>query len=43
MWRATSSRYCEAPSEGLDDSNILCDWARDAFAAALRTRMAKRR
>ena len=34
--------YCEAPSEGFDDPEILCAWARDAFAAALRARKAKR-
>jgi DNA transformation protein len=30
--------YCEAPSDGFDDPEILCAWARDAFAAALRTK-----
>jgi TfoX/Sxy family transcriptional regulator of competence genes len=35
--------YYEAPIEGLDDPDILCAWARDAYAAALRTRMPKRR
>jgi DNA transformation protein len=34
--------YCEAPSEGFDDPEILCAWARDAFAAAVRARKAKR-
>ena len=35
--------YCEAPSEGFDDPEILCAWAREAFAAALRTKKHKRR
>ena len=35
--------YCEAPSEGFDDPDILCAWARDAYAAALRTKQPKRR
>jgi DNA transformation protein len=30
--------YREAPPEGFDDPEILCAWARDAYAAALRTR-----
>jgi DNA transformation protein len=30
--------YCEAPSEGFDDPEILCAWAREAFAAALRAK-----
>jgi DNA transformation protein len=30
--------YREAPSEGFDDPSVLCAWARDAYAAALRTR-----
>jgi TfoX/Sxy family transcriptional regulator of competence genes len=36
--------YHEAPSEGFDDPEILCDWAREAYAAALRadSRKAKR-
>jgi DNA transformation protein and related proteins len=34
--------YCEAPSEGFDDPEILCAWARDAYAAALRTKKHKR-
>jgi DNA transformation protein len=34
--------YCEAPSDGFDDAEILCAWARDAFAAALRTKKATR-
>jgi DNA transformation protein len=28
--------YREAPSEGFDDPEILCDWGRDAVAVALR-------
>jgi DNA transformation protein and related proteins len=35
--------YREAPSEGFDDPEILCAWARDAYAAALRTKKHKRR
>jgi DNA transformation protein len=35
--------YCAAPSDGLDDPEILCAWAREAYAAALRTRKIKRR
>jgi DNA transformation protein len=34
--------YRDAPPEGFDDPDILCAWARDAYAAALRTRNAKR-
>ncbi|MGH6904449.1 MAG: TfoX/Sxy family protein [Geminicoccaceae bacterium] len=30
--------YHEAPSEGLDDPEILCEWARAAYAAALRAK-----
>jgi DNA transformation protein len=30
--------YYEAPSEGLDDPEILCEWARAAYAAALRAK-----
>jgi DNA transformation protein len=30
--------YHEAPGEGFDDPEILCDWAREAFAAALRAK-----
>jgi DNA transformation protein len=29
--------YCEAPDEGFDDPDVLCAWAREAYAAALRT------
>ena len=35
--------YCEAPSEGFDYQDVLCAWAREAFAAALRARSHKRR
>ncbi|MGH6922108.1 MAG: TfoX/Sxy family protein [Geminicoccaceae bacterium] len=28
--------YREAPSEGFDDPEVLCAWAREAYAAALR-------
>jgi hypothetical protein len=34
--------YCEAPSDGFDDPEILCAWARAAFAAALRAKKARR-
>jgi DNA transformation protein len=34
--------YREAPSEGFDDAEVLCAWAREAYAAALRTRKVKR-
>jgi DNA transformation protein len=30
--------YREAPGAGLDDPEVLCEWARAAYAAALRTR-----
>jgi DNA transformation protein and related proteins len=33
--------YREAPSEGFDDPEILCDWAREAYAAALRSEAGK--
>jgi DNA transformation protein len=35
--------YREAPPEGFDDPDILCAWAHDAFAAALRTKRQQRR
>jgi DNA transformation protein len=35
--------YYEAPSEGFDDPEILCVWAREAYAAALRATKLKRR
>ena len=34
--------YHEAPGEGLDDPDLLCAWAREAYAAALRARAAAR-
>jgi DNA transformation protein and related proteins len=34
--RTIEMSYREAPSEGFDDPEILCDWAREAYAAALR-------
>ena len=30
--------YHEAPGEGFDDPELLCAWAREAYAAALRAR-----
>jgi DNA transformation protein len=41
--RPVRMSYYEAPIEGFDDPDILCAWARDAYAAALRTRMVNRR
>jgi len=35
--------YHEAPSEGFDDPEVLCAWARDAYAAALRASTTRRR
>ena len=35
--------YREAPSEGFDDAEILCAWARAAYAAALRAKVHKGR
>ncbi len=40
--RNVTMSYCEAPAEGLDDPVILCDWARDAYAAALRAQSGDR-
>lgn len=34
--------YYEAPSEGFDDPDVLCEWAREAYAATLRAQKAKR-
>jgi DNA transformation protein and related proteins len=34
---AIATSYREAPSAGFDDPDILCEWARAAYAAALRT------
>ena len=33
--------YYEAPDAGLDDPEVLYAWARDAFAAAVRSRRAR--
>ena len=35
--------YREAPGEGFDDPEVLCDWASAAYAAALRTKRPRRR
>jgi DNA transformation protein and related proteins len=40
--RSIRMPYREAPSEGFDDPDILCACAREAYAAALRTRKPKR-
>jgi len=34
--RPVEMSYREAPSEGFDDPEVLCDWAREAYAAGLR-------
>ena len=41
--RPIEMSYREAPSDGFDDPEILCDWARGSYAAALRTKEPKRR
>lgn len=41
--RLVETSYREAPSEGFDDPEILCDWGREAFAAALRADARKTR
>lgn len=41
--RVVETSYREAPSEGFDDPEILCDWAREAYAAALRSEARKGR
>ena len=41
--RPMQMSYYEAPSEGFDDPEILCDWARGAYAAALRAKKPKRK
>jgi DNA transformation protein len=41
--RSIRMPYCEAPSEGFDDPEVLCAWAREAYAAALRTKKPKRK
>ena len=35
--------YREAPPEGFDDPKILCAWAREAYAAALRSKKPKQK
>ncbi len=34
--------YYEAPADGMDDSTLLCDWAKGAFAAAKRAAAKKK-
>jgi DNA transformation protein len=34
--KRVETSYREAPSEGFDDPEILCEWGREAYAAALR-------
>lgn len=41
--RTIETSYREAPSEGFDDPETLCDWAREAHAAALRADARKTR
>src|SRR5918996_4746091 len=41
--RPIEMSYREAPSEGFDDPEVLCDWAREAYAAALRSEARKSR
>jgi len=41
--RPIEMSYRLAPSEGFDDPEILCDWAREAYAAALRSDARKTR
>jgi DNA transformation protein and related proteins len=36
--RPIRTSYHEAPSEGFDDPEVLCEWARAAYAAALRAK-----
>lgn len=36
--RVTVASYYEAPAEAREDAHVLLDWAREAYAAALRTR-----
>lgn len=40
--RLIETSYREAPGEGFDDPEILCAWAREAYAAALRAKKNKR-
>ena len=35
--------YREAPPEGFDNPDILCAWARDAYAAAVRTKKPRKK
>lgn len=43
--KPTQTSYREAPSEALDDPEVLCAWGREAYGAALRAdaRKARRR
>ncbi|HEX6143816.1 MAG TPA: TfoX/Sxy family protein [Geminicoccaceae bacterium] len=41
--RAVAMPYYRAPDAGLDDPDLLCAWAREAHAAALRQKRAGRR
>jgi DNA transformation protein len=41
--RPVEMSYREAPSEGFDDPEVLCDWARAAYSAALRGKQPKRK
>ncbi len=36
--RSVSLSYFAVPEEALEDSNMLCDWGRDAIAVAMRGR-----
>ena len=40
--RPVRMSYYEAPSEGLDDPETLCTWARNAYGAARRARKSSR-
>ncbi|MCC7046347.1 MAG: TfoX/Sxy family protein [Alphaproteobacteria bacterium] len=35
--------YFQAPPETMEDADMLCDWARKAYGAALRARAAKKK
>jgi DNA transformation protein len=41
--RPIEMSYREAPSEGFDDPEVLCEWGREAYAAALRADARKTR
>lgn len=41
--RTVAMTYRQAPPEALDDSDALCEWARDALAVAGRAAAAKKR